>query len=101
MGFECSKCGLCCKCLDGVSGMEGYHAGDGVCNFLEPDTNLCLIYDSRPVMCNVDEGYDEYFSGIMTREEFYAENTAACKVLQDLNKESSELGLILQKQKDA
>jgi hypothetical protein len=36
------------------------------------------------VLCRIDESYDRFFSGTMTRESFCGINRAACKKLQKL-----------------
>ena len=53
--------------------------GTGVCRFLNRQTNLCTIYATRPLLCNVDAAYDALFRKNMTREEFYELNRLACE----------------------
>ena len=55
--------------------------GDGVCKYL--DGNLCSIYESRPDICNIEKGYELFFDGIMTKEEYYSLNMQACKILKE------------------
>jgi hypothetical protein len=40
---KCLKCGQCCK----------------RCRFLDKETNLCRVYDSRPLMCHKDFPLDK------------------------------------------
>ena len=58
--------------------------GDGVCKYLDDDTNHCVIYENRPLFCNVDEAYDAYFRPHMSRAEYNVHNSNACKQLQSL-----------------
>ena len=56
---------------------------DGVCKHLDEATNLCTIYDSRPLICRVDEFYEKNLSHEMSREEFYRVNKNICKQFQE------------------
>jgi Fe-S-cluster containining protein len=85
--FKCDKCGLCCSHLGGCSIYASLDRGDGVCKNL--NGNLCSIYESRPLLCRVDESYDKLFSSKMTRKEFYDLNYKGCMDLKTIygNKE--------------
>ena len=80
--FQCDKCALCCRSLSGISLLENLDRGDGTCIHLDEATNLCRIYDSRPLLCRVDDCYDHYFSTSMTREEYEQLNYTACSELK-------------------
>lgn len=84
--FDCSKCGLCCRSL-GRNPMFrelGMDPGDGVCKFLDQETNLCTIYEDRPLICRVDDLYDELqLSKKMTKSEWHKMNSDICKKLQE------------------
>lgn len=80
--FQCDKCGLCCRSLSGIDLFKDLDRGDGICIHFDEKTNLCKIYDSRPLLCKVDEYYDHYFSSLMTREEYEQLNYAACVQLK-------------------
>ena len=58
-------------------------SADGVCKYLDRDTNLCTIYEKRPLLCNVDAVYDKFYSKQMSKEIFYQLNQRICKLLQD------------------
>ena len=64
--FNCTKCGLCCKALG--------------CPHLTKD-NLCSIYETRPLICNIEAGY-ELQKDRMTKREWFMLNEHYCKVLQ-------------------
>ena len=80
--FKCDVCGLCCKQLQLNPAMAKMHAGDGVCLYLDLETNKCTIYNERPLLCNVDMMYETFYSDQMTREEFYEKNYEVCKKLK-------------------
>lgn len=76
MMFICDKCGQCCRHLDKSAWYAELDRGDGVCRYLQG--NLCSIYDNRPLLCRIDESYEAFFKGILTREEYDRLNTEAC-----------------------
>lgn len=74
--FACDQCGECCRHL-GLSPLyQELDRGAGVCKFLVG--NLCGIYDTRPLLCRVDESFETFFQGRMSREEYYQLNYEAC-----------------------
>lgn len=60
--------------------------GNGVCKFLNDETNFCSIYDQRPLLCNVNESYKVYFEKYMSLEQYHEENHKACKLLKSITK---------------
>ena len=58
---------------------------DGVCKYLDEATNLCTIYNERPIFCRVDELYEKNLSDKMSREDFYRINKEVCKKFQSKN----------------
>ena len=76
MVFPCTKCGVCCKTLQHIPALLSYDKGNGVCRYLV--NNLCSIYESRPLICNVEKMYVTYFKEIMTEDEFISANMEAC-----------------------
>lgn len=78
--FICDKCGCCCRNLDKSELYADLDCGDGTCKYLTG--NLCSIYEKRPLLCRVDECYEKYFSGMMTREHYYELNYQACENLK-------------------
>jgi len=67
MAFECEQCGLCCKKVN--------------CMYLTQD-NKCSIYETRPLVCNVEEGYKVFFADKMSKEEYNKMNRVICISLQ-------------------
>lgn len=78
--FLCDKCGLCCRNIDKVPQLKEFHNGDGICKFLT--NNKCSIYESRPLICNIDKVYEAFFSNLYTLEEFYKLNYQVCIMLK-------------------
>ncbi len=81
--FDCTKCGLCCMNLQNNPLYNDLNRGDGICKFLDLETKLCSIYDSRPDKCNIDVGYEKYFKNKMSKEKYYQLNYEACNKLQE------------------
>ncbi|MBR1728262.1 MAG: YkgJ family cysteine cluster protein [Selenomonadaceae bacterium] len=81
--FPCEKCGCCCRKVGEVFFAKYLALSDGSCKHLDQNSNLCKIYDQRPIFCRVDEFYDQKYSSEMSREEFYKINKELCKKFQD------------------
>ncbi len=79
--FECDMCGLCCKNLNQSDLYKVLNRGDGICKFLKD--NRCDIYESRLLICRIDESYEMYFKNEMSLEEFYRLNYEGCKKLKE------------------
>ena len=81
--FTCSKCGSCCTHLKVFHGVyEALDRGDGICLYFNEEARLCTIYDSRPAICRIEEGY-QFFSP-MDWSEYITKIQNACKCLQEL-----------------
>ena len=65
--FNCNQCGLCCKALN--------------CQYLTKD-NLCSIYETRPLICNIERGYEEVFKSQMSKKEWFSINEQYCNILK-------------------
>ena len=77
--FECDKCGECCKNLDKSDIYKDLHNGDGVCFYL--NENICSIYENRPFLCRVEEGY-EIFKIELSYEKYINLNYKYCSELK-------------------
>ncbi|MBQ3825062.1 MAG: hypothetical protein II811_02880 [Spirochaetaceae bacterium] len=86
--FECDKCGLCCAHIGESELYRDLDRGDGVCKYLKD--KLCSIYEKRPLLCRVDESFEEFFSKTMTREDFYELNYQGCRALKNMRKFDKE-----------
>ncbi|SEO16501.1 Putative zinc-or iron-chelating domain-containing protein [Pseudomonas sp. ok266] len=56
-----------------------------MCVNFEVSTYLCRIYDKRPLICRIDDFYDQRLAGTMRLEDYYAANAHACKEMQQQN----------------
>lgn len=83
--FVCDKCGLCCKNLKQFGDFyKELDDGTGVCIHFNSKTNLCGIYDQRPLKCRVEEGYLVYFQNDYTYEEYIRLTKAGCHKLKQM-----------------
>ena len=78
--FPCTQCGACCKSIEGIDFLANYNE-NGRCNKLVD--NRCSIYDDRPLLCRIDEAYEQIFSPYITKQAFYEQNALACNQLQE------------------
>ena len=76
--WYCRKCGACCRVA--VKDVPNLNRGDGICKNLDMKTNLCKIYEERPIICRVDEGYDKLFRHhlLMSKEQYYQYQSMKC-----------------------
>ncbi len=82
--FDCDMCGECCRSIGGNELFSELDNGEGVCKYL--NGNKCSIYQERPLLCRVDDFYDMYLSGKMSRDDYYRQNHAACEILKNRRK---------------
>lgn len=80
--FFCDQCGLCCKKLSNSPMYKDLDRGDGVCIHFNETTNLCGVYENRPLKCRVDDMYTEFYQNTLTIEEFHQLNYEACNILK-------------------
>jgi Fe-S-cluster containining protein len=59
-----------------VSAAAELRGENGVCKHLEG--NLCGIYANRPLACNVEQMYLQYFKDFMSEDEFIKMNLKSC-----------------------
>ncbi|WP_339289054.1 YkgJ family cysteine cluster protein [Ureibacillus sp. FSL K6-0786] len=78
--IPCTSCGACCASIDGIEFLSKFNQ-NGICDKLK--NNQCSIYESRPLLCRIDDSYDQLFSSYMTKQEFYRLNAKACNELQE------------------
>ncbi|MFJ7407673.1 MULTISPECIES: YkgJ family cysteine cluster protein [unclassified Lysinibacillus] len=78
--FPCTSCGACCLSIEGIEFLKDFNV-NGKCNLLE--NNGCSIYETRPLLCRIDESYNQIFINYMTKEEYYFQNAKACNQLQE------------------
>lgn len=91
--FVCDSCGLCCSRVDispYLAPLESERK-DGYCRYFDVATKLCTIYEQRPIICNIKEGYLALFKDVMSWEQFYLENAKACAQLKQLHSQNKYL----------
>jgi Fe-S-cluster containining protein len=81
--FHCTQCGECCRHVDNSELTSHLDRGDGLCRYLDRDERTCTIYGDRPLVCRVDECFDQVFRHSMSRAEYYRRNAAACNEMQE------------------
>ena len=84
--FQCEQCGCCCRNIGKVAWAKDMALPNGICKYLNQSTNLCSIYNRRPIFCNVEAFYEKFYSNKMTKEKFFNLNKRECKKIQRLSK---------------
>lgn len=77
--FKCSGCGECCRHISDV--LPEFDTGDGVCCHLNGD-GKCDIYETRPLLCRVEDFWTKCLRGKISKEDWYEANYQGCKALQ-------------------
>lgn len=80
--FPCTSCGLCCKKIGITPEFFKLNRGDGICRYFNDDTNLCSIYENRPIVCRIEDYYRKYLSELYKWDDFVAINLKVCDTLQ-------------------
>lgn len=83
LSFPCNACGACCKQIGLNEAMKHFNRGDGICRHFDDTTNLCTIYEHRPLICRVEEYYKTHFSEQFEWAEFVKLNLEVCEKLQE------------------
>lgn len=83
MHFPCDKCGLCCRQLSKVKELAKFDRGDGTCIHFDENTLGCMIYNNRPLICNIQEAYKAIYYKQYTWEEFVQLNQKSCLILKE------------------
>lgn len=80
--FFCNKCGACCQQLKLFGKLYQYlDDGNGVCKYYNTEKNECNIYEKRPLICRVEEGYHAFFSHV-PYDEYIEKSMESCKNLK-------------------
>ena len=79
--FPCNSCGKCCRRVNLSELTTHLDRGDGVCkNFIE-ESNLCNIYNDRPLICRVEDYYKTYLVEQIEWDDFVKINLEICEKL--------------------
>ena len=89
--FPCERCGCCCRKVGELKFVQNMALSDGTCKYLDKQSNLCKIYDNRPIFCRVDDFYDKFLSQTISRDEFYQKNKVKCRLFQGMQNLSKNL----------
>lgn len=81
MHFPCTSCGKCCRLVGNSSLTDFLNRGDGICQYLDESTNLCTIYENRPLVCNIKKYYLLNLQEEFSWQEFVKLNLAVCEKL--------------------
>lgn len=76
--FPCTSCGKCCRNVSLSKQTAFLDRGDSICRYFNEDTNLCTIYNQRPLVCRVEDYYDVFLSDKYDWDEFVEINLKAC-----------------------
>lgn len=79
--YPCNSCGICCTELNKSRLYEPMHNGDGICFHFCTETKKCKIYDSRPIICNINAFFERYITD-MSYIEYKKLNLENCRKLQ-------------------
>lgn len=82
MMYKCDMCGCCCRHIGNSEIYKNLDNGHGVCKYLVG--NLCSIYNKRPLLCRIDETYNQIFYKLMDIEMYYNLNKIECKKLKKM-----------------
>lgn len=79
--FPCNACGKCCRRVSASPETAFLDRGDGVCQHFVEETHLCAIYDTRPLVCRVEDYYRAKLKEVIPWEDFVRLNVAICEKL--------------------
>ena len=51
--------------------LQAFDLGNGVCKYLDLDSNMCRIYDNRPEICNIEFMYEKHFYNSIQKKNLY------------------------------
>ena len=93
--FSCNGCGACCRRVYLIPDFPEPLKEDGSCEHLQED-NSCGIYETRPLICKIDDFYDKHLSGHLPREEFHRMNAELCKQYQDEESQGHSIEVLME-----
>ena len=79
--FPCNGCGKCCRKVSNSPETKWLDRGDSVCRHFSEDRNSCTIYETRPLICRVEDYYDRYLSDKIHWDKFVKLNMEICHSL--------------------
>ena len=79
--FPRKACGKCCRKVNLSIQTQFLDRGDSVCRYLNEQTNLCSIYENRPIVCRIEDYYKAYLSDQIEWIDFIEINQIICNEL--------------------
>ncbi|WP_455810544.1 YkgJ family cysteine cluster protein [Pseudomonas graminis] len=79
--FPCNACGKCCRRVGASAETAFLDRGDGICRHFQEDTHLCTIYETRPLVCRVEDYYRARLKDVIAWDEFVRLNVDICEKL--------------------
>lgn len=84
--FPCDTCGLCCQKVGQSEQTQWLNRGDGVCRYYDEKTRLCTIYETRPLVCRVEDFYQTYLQDKISWRKFVRINIEVCQKFKNEDK---------------
>lgn len=81
--FPCTACGQCCRHVHLSQKTAYLDRGDGVCRHLDDDSDLCTIYENRPLICQIENYYHQHYAHLYDWDDFVTLNLDICQALQN------------------
>lgn len=88
--FPCNQCGACCRHVNRANETQFLDRGDGICRHYQLDTRQCAIYETRPLICQVEKQYQLNYQQQYSWPAFIELNQMACRILEGLGDEQAE-----------
>ncbi|MBW0279926.1 zinc/iron-chelating domain-containing protein [Shewanella xiamenensis] len=82
--FPCNQCGACCRNVGSAIETQFLDRGDGICQYYHTESKLCTIYESRPLICQINKQYLLNYKTQYSWLEFIELNREACLILERL-----------------
>lgn len=83
--YQCTKCGKCCERMYLLPQNNKWRKllddGKGRCKYLT-EQKLCSIFENRPVICDHERMYQEFYASKMSYKEFDTVLEQECKNIQ-------------------
>ncbi|PJG83341.1 YkgJ family cysteine cluster protein [Caviibacterium pharyngocola] len=79
--FPCTACGKCCQRVNNSEQTAFLDRGDGVCKHFDMETKLCSIYETRPLVCRVEDYYKAHLAHLYSWDDFVEMNIQICNRL--------------------
>lgn len=83
--FPCTQCGACCRHVHLADETKFLDRGDGICHHYDIDSKLCSIYETRPLICQVEKQFQLNYQDRFKWNEFIEINQAACRLLENFD----------------